>query len=73
MDGVEYALQGGVTMSETEKKRRRQTMDEYDYLGAACSTMDCTGLIPRGVVDTEELEAYEEMYPYRPPIVREEN
>lgn len=30
----------------------------------ACSTMDCTGLIPAKPATEEELENYEELYPY---------
>ncbi len=40
---------------------------EYDYLKPA-STQDCTGLIPAGPVDEEELEQYGELYSFLPPI-----
>ena len=30
----------------------------------ACSTMDCTGLIPSLPQDEAEKEAYEDLYPY---------
>ena len=30
----------------------------------ACSTMDCTGLIPTPPKDDFEQESYEELYPY---------
>lgn len=30
----------------------------------ACSVMDCTGLIPALPANEEELENYEELYPY---------
>ena len=37
----------------------------YDYLKAS-STQDCTGLIPAGITYEEELENYEELYPFLP-------
>ena len=49
------------------QKESQKNPDSYDYLGASCSSTDCTGLIPRGIIDEEELEAYEALYPYRPP------
>lgn len=52
-----------------EKSKNQAILDSYDYLGAACSSTDCTGLIPAGVSDSEELEAYEELYPYQPPKI----
>lgn len=54
-------------MNESEEKRNQELIDSCDYLGTACSANDCTGLIPAGVTNREELEAYEELYPYRPP------
>ena len=38
---------------------------DYDYLKAS-STQDCTGLIPAGITYEEELENYEELYPFLP-------
>lgn len=41
---------------------------EEDYF--TCSSTDCTGLIPAGMVSEAELEAYEELYPsLTPPVV----
>ena len=42
-------------------------LPEYDYLKPA-STQDCTGLIPAGPVDEEEMEQYEELYSFLPPV-----
>ena len=47
-----------------KKKTNQQLIDDYDYLANAASVHDCTGLIP-GV----QREAYEEIYPYKPPEV----
>lgn len=53
-------------MKNTEKSNR-QIIDDYDYLGKSCSVQDCTGLIPSAPANQEELEAYEDIYPYLPP------
>ncbi len=42
-------------------------LPEYDYLKPA-STQDCTGLIPAGPVDEKEMDQYEELYPFLPPV-----
>lgn len=38
--------------------------DDLDMELNACSTCDCTGLIPSAITDEDEIEAYEEIYPY---------
>lgn len=38
--------------------------DPYDIDIQACSTMDCTGLIPTPPRTEAEQESYEELYPY---------
>lgn len=43
---------------------KNQDKDSYDIDIQACSTMDCTGLIPSLPQDEAELEAYEDLYPY---------
>ena len=45
------------TSKETEK-------DPFDIDIQACSTMDCTGLIPSLPQDDAERESYEDLYPY---------
>ena len=42
-----------------DKKYNTQDIDIQ-----ACSTMDCTGLIPAKPATEEELENYDELYPY---------
>ena len=39
------------------RKPNEQLIDSYDYLSNAASAQDCTGLIPSGVKDVDELEA----------------
>lgn len=38
--------------------------EDADIDVQACSTMDCTGLIPTLPQSEAELEAYEDLYPY---------
>ena len=52
------------------RKPNEQLIDSYDDLSNAASAHDCTGLIPGGVQDVEEVEAYNEIYHYRPPQIR---
>ena len=40
--------------------------DDFDVDIQACSTMDCTGLIPALPETEAEQEAYEDLYPYIP-------
>lgn len=54
---------------EEIKKEKRQSLtakNNYDVDIQACSAMDCTGLIPATPETDEELEAYEDIYPYLP-------
>lgn len=43
-----------------------------DYLDTA-SAGDCTGLIPAGLADEEELENYEELYPFLAKVPSEKD
>ena len=52
------------------RKPNEQLIDSYDYLANAASAHDCTGLIPGGMPDVDELEAYNEIYHYRPPQIK---
>lgn len=45
-------------MEQTDKK------DPYDIDIQACSSTDCTGLIPSLPQSEAEREAYEDLYPY---------
>ena len=47
------------------KKDKYNISDTQDYLEAA-SANDCTGLIPTGITEEEELEAYEAIYRFSP-------
>ena len=57
-------------MKKSEKKDQATasvTPEGYRYL-RPCSTQDMTGLIPAGPVEEEELEHYEELYPFLPKV-----
>lgn len=41
-----------------------QDKDDFDIDIQACSTTDCTGLIPSLPQDAAEAESYEALYPY---------
>ena len=46
------------------KHKKVSEMDDIDIM--ACSTMDCTGLIPSLPQNDEELENYNDLYPFEP-------
>lgn len=53
----------------------RKTVKQEDYPVNedleinTCSAYECTGLIPSALTDEQEIEAYEELYPYLSPKV----
>ena len=57
-------------MKKENEKRNRQIIEEYDYLGNAATSCDCTGLIPEGEVKEEELEAYQSLYRFGAPVIK---
>lgn len=58
-------------MFQKQKKQNNEydIIDE-DYLSSASAT-DCTGLIPAGITEEEEIACYEELYPFLPKAVKE--
>lgn len=48
-----------------KSKSKLPPIPEYDYLKSA-SAQDCTGLIPAAPADKDELENYEQLYPFLP-------
>lgn len=50
------------------KRSNQERIDACDYLASAASAMDCTGLIPSAPTSRAELKAYEELYPFLPPV-----
>ena len=56
-----------------KKKSTEQLIDEYDYLANAASAQDCTGLIPSLPQNEAELESYNDVVQYRPPLTQIKN
>lgn len=54
-------------ISPKSSPSNQEIIDSYDFLSNAVSTQDCTGLIPFGPVNEDELESYESVYHYNPP------
>ncbi|GAA0797790.1 hypothetical protein DWX43_17780 [Clostridium sp. AF19-22AC] len=52
-------------------KENEKIIDDYDYLSNAASARDCTGLIPALPTSEAELEAYNDVYQYQPPVIKE--
>ncbi len=50
--------------SKKTEAKEGASKNNYDVDIQACSTMDCTGLIPALPENEDELEAYEDLYPY---------
>ena len=48
----------------------QEIIDSFDFLSNAASTQDCTGLIPSGPVNEDELTSYETVYHYLPPQIK---
>lgn len=47
---------------------KNKEKNEGDYF--TCSSGDCTGLIPSGIVSDAEMESYKELYPsLTPPVI----
>lgn len=53
------------------KEKIASEMDEIDIM--ACSTTDCTGLIPSLPQSEAELESYQALYPYEPKARKEKD
>lgn len=50
-----------------EKIKSFESSERYHSL-SPCSAQDMTGLIPSGPVGEEELENYEQLYPFLPRV-----
>ncbi|MCD8046196.1 MAG: hypothetical protein LUC32_06830 [Clostridiales bacterium] len=57
----------------SEKNKRCDCGDEYDYLGKSASVNDQTGLIPSAPLTEAEEQSYQMLYPYPPPVVKKED
>ena len=54
-------------ISHKSATSNQEIIDSCDFLSNAASTQDCTGLIPSGPMNEDELESYEAVYHYQPP------
>ena len=50
-------------------KENQKIIDDFDYLANAASSMDCTGLIPSLAESEDELDSYNQVYQFRPPLI----
>lgn len=59
------------------KKKRQKTNEEIDDetidICNIASATDCTGLIQKVPLTDAEMESYEELYPFRPPILDDDD
>lgn len=52
---------------------KKDMSEDYDYLAHARATTEMTGMIPSGIEDEEEAESYQDLLPYPPPVVKQDN
>lgn len=52
-------------------RENEKIIDSYDYMANAAATQDCTGLIPGNPIPGDVSEAYEDIYHYEPPKVKQ--
>ena len=52
-------------ISHKSATSNQEIIDSCDFLSNAASTQDCTGLIPSGPMNEDELESYEAVYHYQ--------
>ena len=45
---------------------------DYDYLGKSASANDQTGLIPSGPQNDGEIESYQDVFPFAPPLLKKD-
>lgn len=44
--------------------------DTYDYLGKSASSSDQTGMIPSAPQNAAEVESYQGVFPFAPPLLK---
>lgn len=50
------------------KKDSKELIDDFDYLASAASAMDFTGLIPSLPQNSAEIESYNNICQFLPPV-----
>ena len=53
-------------MADFFEDTKKEEQDDDDL--RLCSSMECTGLIPALPENEDQLESYEELYPFLPPV-----
>lgn len=53
---------------KNRKKDPKELIDDYDYLANAASAMDFTGLIPSLPQSDAEIESYNDICQFLPPV-----
>lgn len=56
-----------------DKEKNNRIINDYDFFSSACSSTDCTGLIPFGIQDLSEWEHYNDLYPFGVPDLSRED
>jgi len=59
-------------MSNNKKinaNENQRIIDSYDYLSDSASSQECTGLMYAPPLNEEEIESYNEVYKFRPPLI----
>ncbi len=54
----------------SEESLYRADTDTYDYLGKSASGTDQTGMIPTAPQNAAEIESYQDVYPFAPPLLK---
>lgn len=54
------------------KKKQKNAYKDEDFLVSASAT-DCTGLIPSGITEEDEIDFYEDLYPFLPKATSDED
>lgn len=54
----------------SEKSLYRADTDTYDYLGKSASSHDQTGMIPSAPQNASEIESYQDVFPFAPPLLK---
>lgn len=57
----------------SEESLYRAETDTYDYLGKSASSSDQTGMIPSSPQNEAEIESYQDVYPFAPPLLKNDN
>ena len=58
-------------MSKNSSEKPKTPTNQEVIDSNAASTQDCTGLIPSGPINEDELESYEALYHYQPPQIKD--